>query len=279
MTDMAWLALAWVALATAIGVVPLPSVAGLRVVGLADRGRLAPITTATPRSARVRLRAVTVGRLACVAAAVGGGVLGGVALGVAAALASATVTVVMSANLDRRREARRRRAVLTATRLLVAELEAGSAPDAALRAAAEVAPEYGLAFAAAGAAAEAGMDVADALLGSDAALAPLAHAWRVAAVTGSPMADVLARVASDLADDEDQQRAVAVALAGPRSSAALLAGLPLVGIALGAAMGAHPLTFLLGSPGGRVCCCIGVALDAAGVLWTQRLMHRAQQPC
>jgi tight adherence protein B len=120
--------------------------------------------------------------------------------------------------------------------------------------------------------------VADALLTSAPGdLEPIAHAWRVAEHSGAPLVDVLGRVAADLADHEQQQRSVAVALAGPRSSAALLAGLPVVGIALGAAMGARPLAFLFGTPQGRLVCCVGAVLDAAGVLWTQRLMQRAQR--
>jgi tight adherence protein B len=122
-----------------------------------------------------------------------------------------------------------------------------------------------------------GGDVADSLLTCAAELAPLAHAWRVAERSGAPLADVLGRVAADLDDQEQQQRTVAVALAGPQSSAALLAVLPVVGIALGAAMGARPLGFLLGTSHGRLVCCAGAVLDATGVIWTQRLMQRAQR--
>jgi tight adherence protein B len=81
-----------------------------------------------------------------------------------------------------------------------------------------------------------------------------------------------------LADAEEQRRTVGVALAGPRSSAALLTGLPLVGIGLGAAMGARPWEFLLGSPAGRIVCCVGVVLDTAGVLWMRRILRRAERP-
>ncbi|MDQ2748848.1 MAG: type II secretion system F family protein, partial [Actinomycetota bacterium] len=148
----------------------------------------------------------------------------------------------------------------------------------ALDAAATAAPEHADAFRAAATSAAAG-DAARALVAARCdELEPLAHAWRVAETCGAPLAGVLDRVAADLADQEQQQRSVTVALAGPRSSAVMLAGLPLVGIALGAAMGAHPLTFLLGTPHGRLICCAGAALDAAGVLWTQRLMQRALRP-
>ena len=273
-------ALAWLALAAAVAVLPLPSLAGRRAIGLARRGRLATVVVPTRRRLRPRLPASTIGPTWCAACAATGGALGGVALGVAAAVVAVTVAALVSSALARRRDARRQRGLLTAVRLLVAEFDAGSRPGAALGAAAAVAvaPDHAAALAAAASAATAGGDVADAVLTSGAAdLEPLAHAWRVGSLTGAPMADVLGRVAADLADHERQQQAVAVALAGPRSSGALLAGLPVVGIALGAAMGARPLAFLLGAPGGRALCCIGVLLDAAGVLWTKRLMQRAQR--
>ena len=75
----------------------------------------------------------------------------------------------------------------------------------------------------------------------------------------------------------DQRRTVAIALAGPRASAALLTALPLLGIALGAAMGARPWAVLLGMPAGRVLSCVGVLLDAVGVLWMRRILTRAQR--
>ena len=62
----------------------------------------------------------------------------------------------------------------------------------------------------------------------------------------------LERVADDLSATDDQYRAVAVALSGPRSSAVMLAGLPVVGIALGASMGAQPLTFLTARGAGQL---------------------------
>lgn len=278
MNALPWAAIAWLALGAAIGVVPVPSVAGFRTHALARRGRLVAVAVPDRDASWSRPRAPTLGLLGCAACAVAAGVVGGPAIGVAVALVAATVAGSISSALSARRAARRRRELLTSVRLLVAELESGSRSAAALRAAAAVAPQHAEALAAAGAAAETGSDAAGTLFASGARdLAPLAHAWRVGALTGAPMADVLGRVAADLSDDDDRHRAVAVALAGPRSSAALLAGLPVVGIALGAAMGARPLTFLFGSSAGRLVCCIGVALDAAGVLWTQRLMRRVQQ--
>jgi tight adherence protein B len=272
------LAPAWIAVAAALALVPLPSAASRRALGLARCGRLVGATRRTRRRVRPRIPAPVVGLACCGAGAAAGWTLGGPAIGLAALVAAATLAMVVSAARARRRAARRRRDLLTAVRLVVAELAAGSRPGAALEAAAAVTAEHAATFAAAAGVADAGGDVAAVLRSSHSGdLEPLAHAWRVGAIAGAPMADVLGRVAAELVDQDCQQRAVAVALAGPQSSSALLAGLPVVGIALGAAMGARPLAFLLGAPGGRALCCAGVLLDAAGVIWTQRLVQRAER--
>src|SRR5262249_61587821 len=102
-------------------------------------------------------------------------------------------------------------------------------------------------------------------------LAPLRHAWAVAAASGAPLAEVVGRAADDVVARVDARRAVAAFLAGARSSGAMLAGLPVLGLLLGAAMGGRPGQVLLGSPSGQLLCLTGVVLDSLGVLWTQRL--------
>jgi tight adherence protein B len=105
----------------------------------------------------------------------------------------------------------------------------------------------------------------------------LAQAWSVAVTTGAPMADVVRRVADDVAARLEQRRGVSAAVAGARSSALLLAGLPVLGLLLGAAMQARPLEVLLQTPAGQLLGLAGVTLDALGVLWTQFLIARAER--
>ena len=76
---------------------------------------------------------------------------------------------------------------------------------------------------------------------------------------------------------ETQRRQVAAALAGPRASAALLALLPLAGVALAAGLGARPLHVLLHTPLGVGCLLLGAALDLLGLWWTTRIVARAAQ--
>ena len=94
--------------------------------------------------------------------------------------------------------------------------------------------------------------------------------------SGAPAAAVLDRVEHDLRAREAQHREIAAQLAGARSTAGLLAVLPVLGIGLGAAMGARPLAILLGEPRGQLALVVGVVLEASGVLWTARIVTAAQ---
>lgn len=62
-------------------------------------------------------------------------------------------------------------------------------------------------------------------------------------------------------------------MAGARASATLLACLPVLGVALGQLIGAGPVDFLLGGPGG-VLALVGVSLVCAGLLWSDRITAR-----
>jgi tight adherence protein B len=261
---------AWLALAAAVMLMPLPATARVRARALAvqaPRARSRPTTTWPGWSAAP-------GALAACAVVVVT-LSGGLVLGVAAGAIGLAGSRLIADARARRRRLRSERDLLAAVRLLVAEVESGARADAALAAAAEVAPDHAAGLGAAGRAAADGVDVAPALLGEP-ALIPLGQAWRVAGAVGAPLAEVLSGVAQDLAARADQARAVAVALSAVRSTATLLSGLPLVGIGLGAAMGAAPLAFLVQSPGGQLVCCVGVVLDLIGLLWTQRLARRAE---
>ncbi|MBE1532230.1 type II secretion system F family protein [Actinomadura algeriensis] len=101
---------------------------------------------------------------------------------------------------------------------------------------------------------------------------------RVGSERGGTLATVLDGLAAALRDEEAQRQDVSVQLAGPRATARLLAVLPLLGIGMAAALGAHPLSFLCGSLPGLACLITGVALDLAGVYWTTRLARAAETP-
>lgn len=108
----------------------------------------------------------------------------------------------------------------------------------------------------------------------DAVLRPLA-ATLALAQSGAALADVLDSVAAAHRADERIRAAVNAELAAPRASAALLAMLPVLGIALGAAAGAQPLTVLFHTGLGAGCLAGGVVLDACGVAWSLAIAGRA----
>jgi tight adherence protein B len=272
---------AWLGIAAAALVCAAPGAAPVRVVALADRGRLAcvgsgagPVGSRLARSRRVAgvwfAGAAVLGLLPVAA-------VGGPALAVAAAAVCAAGRL-LSRDAARRRAAVRRHAeLLRALRVLIGELEAGARPAAALAAASGDGGSCARVFAAAAAAAEHAADAASVLVMHPQTRA-VGVAWRLGEQVGAELAGVLARVARDLSAVDEQRRAVAIALAGPRASAVLLTGLPLVGLALGVAVGARPEAFLFGAPIGRAVCCAGVLLDVTGVLWMRRILRRAEQP-
>lgn len=101
--------------------------------------------------------------------------------------------------------------------------------------------------------------------------ARLAVAWRLAAVTGAPLADLLDRLQTELSERERLRRAAAAQTAGNRVTAGLLALLPLAGIGLGYAIGADPLHLLWHTVIGAGCAVAALLLQFAGVAWTLRL--------
>lgn len=185
----------------------------------------------------------------------------------------------------RRALAQERASVLEVLDVLVGELSAGRTPEAALQAAAEVG-RGGLATALRNAAAcpRVGADPAAALRqGADGSAVPdvlhaLATCWQVCAGAGSSLSAAVTQLAGAVAAEHAVRREVAAEVAGPRATAALLAGLPLLGLALAAALGARPLHVLLGTPLGLACLVLGTGLDALGWWWTGRIVAGVLRP-
>ncbi|MBW8821736.1 MAG: type II secretion system F family protein, partial [Streptomyces sp.] len=73
----------------------------------------------------------------------------------------------------------------------------------------------------------------------------LAACWRVAVDQGAGLAAGLDRLEGALRADRDQRADLRAQLAGARSTAWMLAALPVLGLGLGAALGADPLHVLL----------------------------------
>jgi tight adherence protein B len=179
-----------------------------------------------------------------------------------------------------RAEAGRTRAqTVVALELLAAELRAGILPGEALAA---LADDIELLRPAA-AATVSGGDVVSALRAAGtrpgaAALGDLAGAWHVAERAGAPLADVLDRVATAVRDDAELDRDVRAEAAPARATGRLMAVLPLLGLSLGAGMGADPVHVLTGTVGGSLCLAGGVALAAGGIAWVDRIVASVDVP-
>ena len=173
--------------------------------------------------------------------------------------------------------------MIEAVGILASELRAGQTPERALTAAAQAAsgaPAGVLAAAAAtgrygGAVPAALRESGDCSAAAVTALRRVAAGWQVSEAAGASLADVLDGVERATRAAQQQHRQLAALLAGPRTTAGLLAVLPVVGLALGSAMGAHPVTVLLHTAAGQAALLVGVLLDLAGVAWTARLVQAA----
>jgi len=105
----------------------------------------------------------------------------------------------------------------------------------------------------------------------------LAAAWRVATVSGAPLAPALRGFADGLRDRESARRDIDVALAGPRATARIVMILPAVAILLGILIGVD-LVATLASPVGAAAIAGGLALIVIARRWMRRLLRAAEPP-
>jgi len=257
-------ALACAALAMALGALPVGP-APLRLAALRRRSDQLP-----------RVRTIPV------AVAVAAGALAGLlALGPAGAVVGGGGAVAWRRGRVR---THRDRAASAATAALAdaldritEEVRSGAHPAAALRGVADAEPTRTVLQPAA-AAAELGHGVAAALT-VEAARQPeiardlrhVAGAWTLAERHGVPLAELLTAVHAGLRWRLAHAGRVGAALAGPRATAAVLTGLPALGILLGELVGAGPLHVLRSGVLGQLLVVCGAGLSAAGVAWARAI--------
>ncbi|MGS0686472.1 type II secretion system F family protein [Nakamurella sp. GG22] len=106
------------------------------------------------------------------------------------------------------------------------------------------------------------------------ATARLRSGWMLTRRHGIAFTPLIDALAAELAEQlvADSQRAGEVA--GPRMSGYVMAVLPLLGLLLGAGMGADPVEVLLRSHLGNVLLLVGTALTCGGLLWSARIVAR-----
>ncbi|MFE4056517.1 type II secretion system F family protein [Streptomyces sp. NPDC059096] len=182
---------------------------------------------------------------------------------------------------ERKKRERRADGIVTLCGAAAGELRAGLQPVPALLAAAASTGGLGGAEPAVLAAARFGGDVPDALrraAGEPGAegLSGLAACWRVAVDGGAGLAAGLDRLEAALRAERDQREALRAQLAGAWSTVVVLALLPVVGLAMGWALGADPLRVLLHTPAGLGCLAVGGLLEAAGLWWAARIVRTGE---
>lgn len=206
------------------------------------------------------------------------------AVGMVGPAVATAVAALTAGRRHRRRRAsarrdRERRGVLAGLDVVIGELRVGAHPAVACETAAtECDGAAAEAFRCAAARARLGGSAASGLAASDGVVADdlhtIARAWAVAETHGLALAELLQAARSDLVGRSRFRTRAEAGLAGARATAAVLAGLPVLGVGLGQLMGAAPVRILLGGGLGAVLSVVGTVLVAAGLLWTDRIVDR-----
>jgi len=178
---------------------------------------------------------------------------------------------------ERRRQVGRRQMVLEVCDALSAELRTGLPSGPAVAHACTDWPELEpvVATAQLGGGIPEALRTAAHLPGAE-ALRLVAAGWEVSQQSGAALAGVLDQLGAGLRDEEEVRAEVEASLGPPRATARMLAVLPLMGIALGASIGADPLGFLFGTPLGIGCLGVGAVLAGIGVWWVERLARAVE---
>jgi tight adherence protein B len=209
------------------------------------------------------------------------------ALVVPITVTAVTAVVGVTVALRHRRQLRMRRrgaesvALQAALDVLVGELRVGAHPVAAFEIAAnEVDGAVAASLRAVAARARLGADVAGGLR-SVARRSPLpAHwerlavYWNLAETHGMAIATLMQTAQRDIVARERFSARVTAGMAGARTTAAVLAALPVFGVGLGQLIGADPVAFLFSPGAGGWLLVIGVTLACAGLLWSDRITGR-----
>ena len=95
--------------------------------------------------------------------------------------------------------------------------------------------------------------------------------WQLAQTHGLAIATLMQTAQRDIVERERFSGRVDAGMAGARATAAMLAGLPAVGVGLGQLIGADPVSFLLSGGIGGWLLVVGVLLACGGLLWSDRI--------
>jgi tight adherence protein B len=246
--------------AAAVVLAPLPDPAWARFRRLREGPRRDRLPLSRAGGTGAVLAAATLALLTC-----------GVAVGVAVAAGGCGILRTRVRSRSERATVDRRQAAVEVIAALAAELRAGRPPEAALASAADIPGPYGSMLTEAAATGEIRVD-------GDPLISRLAAAWRVSESSGAPLAGVLDQLEEELRAAARAHRQLRAQLAGPKASARMLALLPVLGLFLGAGVGADPRHLFADQPAAAASLLVGVALDLAGLAWIDRITRPPEWP-
>ena len=93
--------------------------------------------------------------------------------------------------------------------------------------------------------------------------------------SGSSINAPLSQIAQSLINRKKHEQLISTELASTKATVFVLAGLPIMGFAMGLILGTDSISWLLGTGAGRVCLLLGLALELFGWLWIRQLLNRA----
>lgn len=93
--------------------------------------------------------------------------------------------------------------------------------------------------------------------------------------SGSSINAPLSQMAQSLINRRKHEQLISTELASTKATVFVLAGLPIMGFAMGSILGTDSISWLFGTGAGRACLLLGLALELVGWLWIRRLLNRA----
>ncbi|MCS4492087.1 type II secretion system F family protein [Corynebacterium sp. ES2794-CONJ1] len=159
---------------------------------------------------------------------------------------------------------------------IAAELSAGATPAAALAAGAAEPSDEQLRMTLELAASRAAMDINQGIKeladSQNPALITLATAWTLSLHHGIALTEITARIRKMLEDRHQSAERAHAAMQGPVLSGWMLAFLPVIGVAMGGAMGINTLAFYVSNSLGQLVFFLGITAQALGIFFTHRIM-------
>ena len=108
-----------------------------------------------------------------------------------------------------------------------------------------------------------------------ASLASCSNLLELSSQSGSSINEALTLVGDKLMTRRYQEQLIATELASTKATVYVLAGLPIMGAGMGLILGSDSISWLLGSPAGRICFALGIGLELVGWFWIKHLLNRA----